>query len=148
MWICVIIFHCKLIHIYFHIFYYLSMTYFLPSYILKICLEFISANTGLNGSQVKYFSFKSQFPQSCWFTLLSLTLCYESLPFSDIKYLNTHLMKWPLHDVSFLFKISLYFNLRIITLQNFVVFCQTSAWISHRYTYIPSLLNLPPIPPL
>ena len=43
-------------------------------------------------------------------------------------------------------------NWRIIALQNFVVFCQTSAWISHRYTYIPSLLNLPPIslpiPPL
>ena len=36
--------------------------------------------------------------------------------------------------------------------QNFVVFCQTSTWIKHRYTYIPSLLNLPPIslpiPPL
>ena len=36
-------------------------------------------------------------------------------------------------------------------LQNFV-FSQTSTWISHRYTYIPSLLNLPPIshpiPPL
>ena len=23
-------------------------------------------------------------------------------------------------------------------------FCRTSTWISHRYTYIPSLLNLPP----
>ena len=33
---------------------------------------------------------------------------------------------------------------RIIALQKFV-FCQTSKWISHRYTYIPSLLNLPPI---
>ena len=30
-------------------------------------------------------------------------------------------------------------------LQNFVVFCQTSTCISHRYTFIPSLLNLPPI---
>ena len=33
-----------------------------------------------------------------------------------------------------------------------VVFCQASAWISHRYTYILSLLNPPPhslpIPPL
>ena len=38
-----------------------------------------------------------------------------------------------------------FFNWRIIALQNFVVFCQTSTWISHRYTYIPSLLNLPPI---
>ena len=32
------------------------------------------------------------------------------------------------------------------------VFCQTSTWISHRYIYTPSLLNLPPIslpiPPL
>ena len=38
-----------------------------------------------------------------------------------------------------------FLNWRIIALQNFVVFCQTSTWISHRYTYIPSLLNLPPI---
>ena len=37
------------------------------------------------------------------------------------------------------------FNWRIIALQNFVVFCQTSTWINHRYTYIPSLLKLPPI---
>ena len=34
------------------------------------------------------------------------------------------------------------FYWRIIALQNFVVFCQTSTWISHRYTYVPSLLNL------
>ena len=27
-----------------------------------------------------------------------------------------------------------FFNWRIIALQNFVVFCQTSTWISHRYT--------------
>ena len=38
-----------------------------------------------------------------------------------------------------------FFYWRIIVLQNFVVFCQTSTWISHRYTYIPSLLKLPPI---
>ena len=41
-----------------------------------------------------------------------------------------------------------FFNWRIITLQNFVVFCQTSTWVSHRYTYVSSLLNLPPhLPP-
>ena len=40
-----------------------------------------------------------------------------------------------------LFKLDFLF----LALQNFVVFCQTSTWISHRYTYIPSLLNLPPI---
>ena len=26
----------------------------------------------------------------------------------------------------------------------FVGFCQTSIWISHRFTYVPSLLNIPP----
>ena len=40
------------------------------------------------------------------------------------------------------FSLSFFFNWRIIALQNFVVFCQTSTWTSHRYTYIPSLLNL------
>ena len=49
-------------------------------------------------------------------------------------------------DVYFIlfFVIYLFFSWRIIALQNFVVFCETSTWISHMYTYIPSLLNLPP----
>ena len=38
-----------------------------------------------------------------------------------------------------------FFNWRITALQNFVVFCQTSIWICHKYTYVPSLLNLLPI---
>ena len=42
------------------------------------------------------------------------------------------------------FLINLFFNGRIIALLNFAVFCQTATWISHRYTYVPSLLNLPP----
>ena len=42
-------------------------------------------------------------------------------------------------------KINLFiFNWRIIALQHRVGFCQTAAWISQRYTYVPSLLNLPP----
>ena len=32
----------------------------------------------------------------------------------------------------------------MIALPSFVVFCQTSTRISHRYTHVPSLLNLPP----
>ena len=44
------------------------------------------------------------------------------------------------------------FNWRIIALQCCAGFCHTSTWISHRYTYVPSLLNLLPtslsIPPL
>ena len=43
------------------------------------------------------------------------------------------------------FFFNLFFYWRIIALQNFVVFYQTSNRISHKYTYIPSLLNLPPI---
>ena len=34
---------------------------------------------------------------------------------------------------------------RIIALQYYVGFCHASTWISHRYTYVPSLLNPPPI---
>lgn len=49
-------------------------------------------------------------------------------------------------------KFHLFFYWRIIALQNFVVYYQTSKWISYRYTYIPYLLNFPPrsipIPPL
>ena len=36
------------------------------------------------------------------------------------------------------------FNKRIIGLQYSVSFCHTSWWINHRYTYVPSLSNLPP----
>ena len=36
------------------------------------------------------------------------------------------------------------FNWRIIALQYCIGFCHTSTWISHRYTYVPSLLNFPP----
>ena len=43
---------------------------------------------------------------------------------------------------SWFFLIYIYFNWRIIALQNFVVLCQTSTWISHRCKYVPSLLNL------
>jgi len=44
------------------------------------------------------------------------------------------------------------FYWRIIALQYCAGFCHTSTWISHRFTYVASLLNLPPIshpiPPL
>ena len=58
----------------------------------------------------------------------------------------------PLYDGDALFFYLFFFYWRIIALQNFVVFCQTSTWVSHRYTCNLSLLNLPPIshpiPPL
>ena len=44
------------------------------------------------------------------------------------------------------------FNWRIIALQYCVGFCHTSTWIIHRYTYVPSFLNIPrsslSVPPL
>ena len=44
---------------------------------------------------------------------------------------------------TFFLLIYLFFSWRITALHNSVGFCQTSSWISHRYTYVPSLLNLP-----
>ena len=53
---------------------------------------------------------------------------------------NWHMKK---HRMFFILK--LYFlNWKIIALQYWFHFCHTSTWISHRSTYVPSLLNLPP----
>ena len=38
-----------------------------------------------------------------------------------------------------------FFNWRIITLQDFVVFCQTLTLISHKDIHVPALLSLPPV---
>ena len=46
----------------------------------------------------------------------------------------------------FSFKNLFLFNWRIIALQCCVGFCHTSTWLCHRYTYVLSLLNLPPPP--
>ena len=46
------------------------------------------------------------------------------------------------HQVSTFFFFQLkekLFNWRITTLQYYVGFCHTSTWITHRYTYVPSL---------
>ena len=72
-----------------------------------------------------------------------------SIPFfriSPTQGSNLHL--WHCRQDSFVFfKFKFYW--RIIALQNFTVFCQTPIWISHRYTYVPSLswTSLPPPTP-
>ena len=48
-------------------------------------------------------------------------------------------MIWSAFGTVFFF--NLFFYWRIIALQNFVVFCQTSTWISHRYTYRDCILK-------
>ena len=55
--------------------------------------------------------------------LLSLGSCFVDVFFSFLKFI---------------------FNWRIITLQCFFGFCCATTWISYMYTYIPSLLSLPP----
>ena len=47
-------------------------------------------------------------------------------------------------DYMIFFK-NLFFNWRIIALQDFIIFCQTSTWISHRCMDVTSLLKLTPI---
>ena len=68
----------------------------------------------------------------------SLGLCRYSSP------------EWKTHHIFFLSKHSpwdsiffksLFFDWRIIALQYCVGFCHTATWISHKYTYVPSLLN-------
>ena len=49
-----------------------------------------------------------------------------------------------LTSISFFF-FALFFNWRVFSLQNFVVFCHTPTRISHTWTHVPSLLNLLPI---
>ena len=46
----------------------------------------------------------------------------------------------------FLYFFIFIFNWRIIALQYHVGFCHISIWISHRSTYVPSFLILPPTP--
>ena len=77
-----------------------------------------------------------------WFgcILFSCTGCDLVIPL--LRFL--HLFSWKTlvsnsYHVFFLFLINLFFNWRIIALQNFVTFWQTSTWISHRYERL--LLN-------
>ena len=90
----------------------------------------------------------------------------ERIPSLPSQALNSVCLKWLIYaarnyDVfstsqsyfHLFFLFNLYFYWRITALQNFVVFCQTSAWIPAIGIHInPSLLNLPPIscpiPPL
>ena len=60
--------------------------------------------------------------------------CAVSIFFSPLKHLSC----------PFILFFKFIFNWRIIVLQYCVGFCHTSVWISHRYTHVPFLLNLPP----
>ena len=55
----------------------------------------------------------------------------------SVVHLTSYFASFPFFSFFFNFLIY-FFNWRIIALQNFAVFCETSTWISHRFTYIPS----------
>ena len=79
-------------------------------------------------------------------TCLWLNKWLQTLSYNILLIPNKPIIYFPI--IYFLF----IFNWRIIALQNCASFCPTSTWISHRYTYVPSLLDLSPtsqpIPPL
>ena len=79
----------------------------------------------------------SSCPLSWW---CHLTISSSVVPFSSC------LQSFPASGAKIYFSYialkTFFFNGKIIALQNFVVFCHTSTRISHRYTHVPSLLNL------
>ena len=97
-----------------------------------------------------------------WITLLCTWNIVSQLYFNKIDILkeNTGCMKGkkviPRHKFSLITRWLLPFSLflhylkifywRIIALQYCVGFCHVTMWISHKYTYVPSLLNLPSVP--
>ena len=97
-------------------------------------------------------------PKSKYFKIsLCLETCLETdvqLLVMGIKYSNSPTYEEALfwEHILFLFFffltyfLKIMFNWRIIALQYCVGFYQTSAWISRRFTYIPSHLSIPPTP--
>ena len=96
-----------------------------------------------------------------WYYLIFFSFCFTSLYTTDSRSIHTTtnvpisslFMAELFHCVLFGIPLCvcttsffyLFFNWRIIALQTFVVFCQISTWISHRYIHVPSLLTLRPI---
>ena len=92
---------------------------------IEVCLQWVLHTC--EGTQINtFFLSRTSSVKEFWFNNYFSTFCM--------------LLSSPL--LSFLF----YFicNWGIITLQYWDGFCHTSTWICHRYTHVPSLLNLPP----
>ena len=70
---------------------------------------------------------------------LFLLLCTESWLFYFLR------DEFCANILSLFVNFSNYFLLKGNCFTEFCCFCQTSTWITHRVTYIPALLNLPPI---
>ena len=90
---------------------------------------------------------------NCWIQALPLPLQKKR----NKKLERSTCVRWNCHSVYclqfqhirlifFYFFFEFIFNWRMIALQYCVGFCHTR-WIIHKYTYVPSLLNLPLPPP-
>ena len=132
----------------------LSQMHFLKMYELffPVCLTFILGywlNVWVPCSSFTFYSYL--WDMSIVLPTVSLNTVWLDSPwhlfpfyFSIYFYTSCWPAAWRRCIWVLLFFLINFFYWRIITLQNFAVFCQTSTWISHRYTYIPSLLKLPP----
>ena len=65
---------------------------------------------------------------------------------TELNWLNEEIFTVALIFISSWCIFKFIFNWRIITLQSCVGFCHTTTWISKKYTYVCSFLNLPPTP--
>ena len=108
-----------------------------------------------------YNTWHHSWQRVCTQYMLTISLFGIKRDHQSRKYcpLSTHFLLFSININPTLFQVWVYcqkfdvgllkmylFYWRIIALQNFAIFCQTSTWISHRYTYIPFLLNLSPHP--
>ena len=77
---------------------------------------------------------------SCLFNVIAALVFVSLHLYPSAGYEDITALKW-------LFQIHIFFlSWRTIVLQYCVGFCHTTAWISHKDTYVPFLLSLPPTP--
>ena len=95
--------------------------------------------------------------RSIIFSLYNFCVLWVAFPISVLSWVLFFLLYFLLDlqsiwNLFLIFKRLFIFNWRIIALQCCVGFCHSTTWISHRYTYVLSFLNLPstshPVPPL
>ena len=82
----------------------------------------------------------------CVWVILCSIMSSRSSMFQDVSEFLFFLGLNSILLYGFFFKKIFIFNWRMIALQYYIGFCHMSIWITHRYTYAPSLFYLPPHP--